>query len=140
MKIFRKNTLYVQKKDLLYLLTFNIDMPKTLKENLERIDINETNQHEFIRFTKKDEINYYNNLKWIIDYDEYINLTEEEILTQGNIINTKINRLLNNKTDKESLKEYKESLLRLQSLREAFWLKRGHTIIKIPIEGLIIRK
>lgn len=138
MKIFRNNILYVQKRDLNYLLIFNIDMPPILKENLKRIDLTDNNKNDFIRFRTKEEINYYNSLPWLIDYDEYSETDEIELLEIGNVIGQKLKTITNkdNYNNKEKLKEYKILALKLQTLRDFFWYKRGFINTQIPLECL----
>ena len=136
MKVFINNTLYVQRKDLMNILIFDINMPKNLKENLKRMDLSEDNQNSFVRFTIKDEINYYNSLPWIISYDEYKDLTDKELLELGNKIDRKMKRILsksiNSPKKNEYLDEYKKLALQMQSLREFFWYKRGFINIEVP--------
>ena len=158
MKAYLQNTLYIQKKDLLYLLKLNLDIPKELKDNLKRINLSEENikldreekfkqtiktetyeeNKDYIRFTSKKEIDYYINFPWIIDYDEYKDLTLEELMEEAKEINYELRSILkkedyNNKTN---LNNYKLLALKLQSLRDFFWLKRGFTRTKIPIDNI----
>ena len=136
MKVFNNGTLYVQKKDLMYLLIFDINMPKELKENLKRIDLSENNQNTFVRFTLKEEIAYYNSLPWIIDYDEYMDLTDNEILELGNKIARKMKRIINKSINSpkknEYLDEYKHLSIQMESLRDFFWYKRGFINFEVP--------
>lgn len=136
MKIFNNGTLYVQRKDLINLLIFDINMPKNLKDNLKRINLTEDNQYTFVRFTDKEEIAYYNSLPWIIDYDKYIDLTDNEILELGSKIDRKMKRItnkcINEHKKNEYLNKYKELALQLQSLRDFFWYKREFINFEVP--------
>ncbi len=158
MKVYIQNTLYIQKKDLSYLLKLNLDIPKVLKDNLKRIDLSEENitldreekfkqttkpelyeeDKDYIRFTSQAEINYYTNFPWIVDYDEYKDLTLEELMEEAKEINYELRSILNkeNYNNKINLNNYKLLVLKLQSLRDFFWLKRGFTRTKIPIDNI----
>lgn len=80
MKILDNNKIYVQKIDLIYLYNFYSKIPdfiffKILKECLLT---NENNKYDLIEFDKKKEIDFFDNLECILDYNKVKNLNYEE--------------------------------------------------------------
>ena len=82
MKILKDNKIYVQKNDMAYLNSSELDIPasiymKVYGKGITIID--NSNRYEFIEFTDPKEIEFFQGLDWIVDYDEVKDLTEEEL-------------------------------------------------------------
>ena len=68
MKIILKDSAYVQKIDISYLIESNLKIPESIYLKISCEDINDNNKYEFIKFTDHQEIKYFKNIDWIIDY------------------------------------------------------------------------
>lgn len=89
MKIFKDNSVYVQKNDMVNLNHTDISIPasifiKVFGQAITVID--ETNRYEFIEFNAPEEIKFFQEQDWIVDYNAIRDLTEEELMELGQSI------------------------------------------------------
>lgn len=98
MKISSNNKIYIQVIDLLWLNTLNIDMPDIIKRKLFKVCYNlingSINNTDFIYFDSNEIIKYFNNLDWIIDYNEVKDLSIIELIKYSNDIKNRCNNLI----------------------------------------------
>ncbi len=89
MKKFTEDAVYVQKKDLAYLIRSDLGVPAsiymTAYGNVPTV-IDHTNREEFVRFDEAIEIDFFSKAEWIFDYDKFINMSEEELINFGKAI------------------------------------------------------
>ena len=89
MKKFTEDAVYVQKKDLAYLIRSDLGVPAsiyvTAYGNVPTV-IDHTNREEFVRFDEDIEIDFFSKAEWIFDYDKFINMSEEELINFGKAI------------------------------------------------------
>lgn len=144
MKILTKNAIYIQKNDLAYLMTTIPNVPdniitKAIKQGEMIID--NTHRYEFIKFTKKNEIEYLNKQDWILDYNSIKNLTEKEMITLGqnivkerNILAKKFNAMPEEKRLQSLYMEIQCGQLefKMNSLRDYIFYKQGKIKMSIP--------
>lgn len=143
MKIIANNVAYVQKKDIDYIKQSDLKIPEFIFFKVfSTNNINENNEYEFVKFTKSNEIEYFKNLDWIIDYYQVKNLTEDDIIklieetaVQINKIADKFNKMNDHKKEKHLDMLIKCELLdyKMNSLRDALWFKQGHINMKLPV-------
>ena len=81
MKININNVLYIQRKDLKHLKKQQTNFPRSISTKKELENINTINDKKFLKIDNKQLINYINQVSYILDYDEYINMSEEELST-----------------------------------------------------------
>ena len=146
MKIINKENgqeaVYVQKGDLMY-VTHNCDsMPAALMEDFfsDIVIINGDNRNEFVRFTNPSEVEFFRKQEWIIDYRDFRNLSEDEIMNKGKEVIDKLNAVAEafnaSKNEAKREKLYNEHELleyRLQCVKEFLWYKQGHIKYSIPL-------
>lgn len=146
MKIIENNKIYVQKKDIKFLNTspFYIPIPSSLLSIIydEKIrEIDDVSKNQFIEFSSPEEINFFQSIDWIINYDEIKDLGEREIF------NVALN-LAQNKNDILSKFSYmsKKTKIRnanlliecdlidfkIYSLKEILAFKKGLIQIELP--------
>lgn len=144
MKILTKNAIYIQKNDLAYLVTTIPNVPdniikKAIKQGEMIID--NTHRYEFIKFTKKNEIEYLNKQDWILDYNSIKNLTEKEMITLGqniakerNILAKKFNAMPEQKRMQSLYMETQCSQLefKMNSLRDYILYKQEKIKMTLP--------
>jgi len=90
MKVFMNNKVYVQKQDLDFLKSGMeyLKYPSSIFDNMEEKGINEpfyvndSNKYDFVGFDKECEITFFKNCEWIIDFDSYIEMTNEELVNE----------------------------------------------------------
>lgn len=144
MKILTENAIYVQKNDMTYLSRMAKSIPSSILiqvygKGAETID--DENKNEFIKFDKDNEIEFFKNLDWIVDYQVLKNLTDEEIYSMGQDILNEKNRiarqfnLLSPVERKKNISMVNECELldyKLYSIRDILWFNQGHIYIKLP--------
>lgn len=137
MKKIINNILFVQRIDLLYLGESHIPVPESIYKKI-KFNIDDRNKYNFVMFNSKEDILFLNSIPWIIDYDEVKDLSEANIqeMIDNNLNERKdLNELMTKNTGAEKLHQYIEiqSLdLKIQSLRDALWYKKGMTKMNIP--------
>lgn len=115
MKIFRnedgKEKVYIQNVDMIYLKKLEKIFPSSIFSKLfgkEYELIMEQNEYDFISFNDPHEIQFFDDIDWIIDYDEYINLTIKEINDKYSVLYDKL-LYFANKLDSMSEQELKDN-------------------------------
>jgi len=137
MKIINKENAYIQKKDLLYLVSLNINIPNTIKDKINEVKVNNKNKDEFIEFNNSDEIEFIKNFKYIIDYN-YIELDEDELIKIEFSIRNKMNNIKEKYTNSSKSKsidlaiEYDLLEYKLYSINELIMLKKRNLSYKLP--------
>ena len=141
MKIILKDSVYVQKIDISYLIESSLKIHESIFLRISCEEINDNNKYKFIKFTNHNDIKYFKNMDWIIDYNSIKNLSEDEIISicqkialQINDIADKFNNMTEKKKDKNEDLIQKCELLdyKMHSLRDALWFKQGHINISLP--------
>ena len=151
MKIITDNAAYVQKVDLSYL--DSLDIPKTQSIYLSVFDwgktrLTATNQYDFYKYDKKEDIEFFKNIDWMVDYDEVKDCSDDELIKLGKAINgerTEIGERFNNMSIKERIKnpdlQLRHRLLayKLHTLTDYIMYKRGQINFELP-EGFKINR
>ena len=148
MKIFHKEegkeVVYVNLKDITYLYDkIEIKMPNSIFRKVppQVIVKKEKNQFLFVRFDKKEEVEFFKKYDFIVDYANYKNLTIEEIRKKWaktlelaeNL--TKIwNEIPLKKRKKNGciLKEIEDLEYKADWIKEIYLLKKEESNFKIP--------
>ena len=150
MKVFRNNCAYVQKNDLFYLLNLSKDIPNTVLEKFydkEDILIDDDNRFEFVKFDRPDEIIFFMNEDWIINYDNFQNMDFEEIESVAHkyyINSERMSALFNSLSNEEQHSNNgKDMMIESTKLRHIFddlrilsEYKRGVINMTVPGEEL----
>ena len=147
MKIFKDNSVYVQKNDLAYLSTFDISIPasiyiKFIGSSFTFVD--DTNRYEFIRYDEESEVEFFRNLDFIVDYNETKDLDDKDIMDVAMSVKHKQNDIAEtfNSMSKEEKEENQHMVVehqkldyKFESLRDILWFKQGHIKMVLP-EGV----
>lgn len=156
MKVFLKDRVCVQNKDLIHLLRFCDSLKEGIPSSI--IDkvfgkvyiVTSDNENDFVDFYKDSEIDFFRKLDWIVDYREYSDLSEEDLINAGcGIVNecasiaTGFNelpeedraRLYSDVNHQLELLEYK-----MLGVRDILWHKQGELKFAIPCDNAIIKK
>ena len=146
MKIFVNNKVYVQKNDLAYFLrgTEGISIPSSIIDKIfgQVFIVTDENRYEFVEFTSPKEIKFFEKCDWIVDYNLFDSMTEEEIVEYGCQINTERNKVANSfneLSEGEKEKQYiqvstKIELLefKMWAVRDILWHKQGRLKFSLP--------
>ena len=146
MKIFANNKAYIQKNDLAYFMrgTEGIPIPSSIIDKVfgQTFIVTDENRYEFVEFSSKEEIEFFKKCDWMVDYNLFDGLTEEEIVEYGCQINSERNKIaasFNELSDEEKEKQYiqvstKIELLefKMWSVRDILWHKQGHLKFPLP--------
>lgn len=83
MKIIAERAAYLQKYYFSILLSSslitNIGIPVSMLDILNKKTFRKYEGKDFIKFTKKEEIDFLKQSDWIVDYNTYINMSVEDI-------------------------------------------------------------
>ena len=116
MKINYSNKIYIQVIDLMWLNTLNIDMPGIVRKSIFNIGYklinNSISNTDFIYFEDNEIIKYFNNLDWIIDYDEVKDLSLYELTVYRNNVKKECNNLIKEYNGMDYYDKLKNWLLR----------------------------
>lgn len=146
MKIFKDNKVYVQKNDIAYLNHTDIAIPASIFTKVFGggiVIIDDRNRYDFIEFDLPEEVKFFEELDWIVNYDDVKDLEDNEIINLGqNLANEKntMAKRFNSMSNKE--KEANMDLVikcelmdfKIYSLRDILWFKQGHIKMTLPGE------
>ena len=146
MKLITENAVYVQRYDLgqLFITNSSDSMFKQIFGNSVLI-IDDSSKYQFEKFEKADEMEYFKSLDWIINYDDFKDLSDEEIITIGKSIEATRNQIAQNfnAMQKEERKNNSSMITKCQlldfkmdSLSDILWFKKGHIQMTLPEEYL----
>lgn len=81
MKVFRNNKIYVQKNDIMFAFNHSNSIPSVIINQFFKgiVIVDDNNRMDFVSFEDKAAIDYFSKLDYIINYDDYKNLTVEEL-------------------------------------------------------------
>ena len=146
MKIITNDAAYVQKNDIAYLNQTDLDIPvsiylKTCETGTFIVD--DSNRYEFIRFNKSDEIQFFKNQDWILDYNQVKDKTEDELIEYCERIITQYNELaetFNALSEQEQMQNTELDMqcdllaFKLFSLQEFIFYRKGLLEMQLPSE------
>ena len=144
MKIIVDDAAYIQKHDLTFLNKYEVQIPASILIRLTSDDItlmNDSEKFEFVKFDSSSEINFFQNVDWIINYDDVKNLSEKEIIELCQSIEKEKKLLLKqfNLTTNHEVKNISEIYNRCElmdfkiySLRNILFFKQGYIEMQLP--------
>ena len=146
MKLFVNNKAYVQKNDLAYLMrgAEGISIPSSIVDQVfgQVFIVTDENRYEFVEFSSPKEIDFFKKCDWMVDYNFFDGMTEEQIVEYGYQINSERNKIatsFNKLSEGEREKQYiqvstKIELLefKMWSVRDILWHKQGHLKFPLP--------
>ena len=97
MKLFHtengKELVYVQMQDIMHLNNTDMPIPASIYTKVFTgiVIVNDSNRFDFVRFDEEHEVKFFRELDFVIDYDQYKDLTDEQLDEEGNKIATKAN-------------------------------------------------
>ena len=114
------HTILVQKKDILKLIDLDINVPISILSTLKLKD-GEFSLDDYMEFFDLEEISFFANFNWLIDYDTYKNFSETELEIAISKVQKIINELemknINNEFSIE-IEKYKYMLDDINSIKK----------------------
>lgn len=146
MKIFANNKAYVQNNDLAYLMrgAEGISIPASIFEKVfgKVFIVTDQNRYDFVEFSEPKEIEFFKECDWMVDYNMFDGMTEEQIIEYGCKITDERNKMaseFNSLSQVEREKQYmrvsnKLELLdfKMWSVMDVLWHKQGRLKFSLP--------
>lgn len=146
MKLFVNNKVYVQKNDLAYFMrgTEGISIPSSIIDKVfgQVFIVTDENRYEFVEFSSPEEIDFFKKCDWMVDYNLFDGMTENQIVEYGCQINAEINKIatsFNELPEKERERQYIQASTKIEllefkmwSVRDILWHKQGHLKFTLP--------
>ena len=148
MKIFHtengKEVVYVQMQDIMYLSNeTDIPIPVTIftKVFAGVTIVDDSNRFKFVKFDDEHEVEFFKNLKFIIDFNQYKNLTDEQLEEEGKELATQANEIAkkwNSMTEEERKQnsfpydDHRNLSYMIKFLAEIYDVKHGKRTMPFP--------
>lgn len=148
MKIFNnengKEKVYVQMNDIMFLMNgTDIPMPAQVISKVFKhvVVVNDSNRFDFVGFDDKEVVEFFGKLDWVIDYNIYIKMSDEELSAEAsklaaedNLIVDKYNSLNSNERKENSklIQEHEIKGYKIKFLSEVYGLKHGVKEMLLP--------
>lgn len=114
------HTILVQKKDILKLIDLDINVPISILSTLKLKD-GEFSLDDYMEFFDLEEISFFANFNWLIDYDTYKNFSETELEIAISKVQKIINELETKNVNNEfsiEIEKYKYMLEDINSIKK----------------------
>jgi hypothetical protein len=139
-----KKKVYVQLNDVMMLMQFDSLIPVEVMDKIfsKVFIVTDENRFEFAEFVDDGTVEFFEACEWIPDFRKYKNMTEEEIVADGQIIANEMNEIAqqwNSMNDKQReknekiLTRYKRLEFKMHSCAEILFTKQGHRVMPFPI-------
>lgn len=149
MKLFHKEngqeTVYVQMQDILYLVhESNVSVPASIFEKVFSVGavfVTDANRFDFIRFEEEHEVDFFKKLEFVIDYDQYKDFSEEQLIAEVKKLEDKANGIAEKWNDMTSEERRENSELyeehqnldyMCRFLCEIYFVKNGKRSMPFP--------
>ena len=148
MKIFHtekgKEVVYVQMQDIMYISNeMDIPIPASIftKVFTGVTIVDDSNRFDFVRFDNQHEVNFFKDLNFILDYNKYRDLSDEDFEKEGQKLVNKANEIAkkwNSMTEKERkknysiLEEHKKISYMLRFMVEIDAVRHGRRLMPFP--------
>lgn len=147
MKIIRGNAAYVQMNDIAFLNQTDLPIPASIYMKVFGtgvVIIDDRNRYEFVKFEETDEIEFFKNLYWIVDYDLVNGFSDEDFVEVGEEmmkIKRRLFRMYNSLSEEDRkkhthlMRECELLDFKMHSLSEFLLFKQGTLKMTLP-EGV----
>lgn len=147
MKLFRNNKVYVQMNDVMFAMNHSNAIPAVIINQIFKdvVIVTSENRMDFVSFDDKAAIDYFRKLDFIVNYDDYKNLSIEELdakaaelIDKIGIVAEKYNSLSEEKRAKHQdlVDEHEKLEYVINYLSEIRGIKLGTNHMDIPGEIL----
>ena len=127
----------------MYLNNTDMPIPVFIYEKVFNgiVIVDDSNRFDFVRFDKEHEVKFFKKLDFVIDYDQYKDLTDEQLEEEGQKFATEANEIAerwNSMTPEERqqnsnlLQEHENLGYMLSFLSEVYAVKHGKRSMPFP--------
>lgn len=147
MKLFHtengKEVVYVQMQDIMHLNQSDLPIPASIYTKVFTgvTIVNDSNRFDFVKFDEEYEVRFFRDLEFVIDYDKYKDLTDEQLEEEGQKLAVKANEIAerwNNMSEEERkknsnlLQEHENIGYMLNFLSEIYAVKHRKRTMHFP--------
>lgn len=150
MKIITEGKVYAQLDDIVTIISnfpaFSTSIPESFFNTAYNgqnglLTVDDTNRYKFIEFNAADSIEFFKKLDAVIDYDEFKDVPDDEIIATGTKIYEEITEIAEkyNAMDSEQKKANQAMVVRanllvfrMYDLRNFLWFRQGHIKMTLP--------
>ena len=99
MKLFHtengKEVVYVQMQDIMHLNQSDLPIPASIYTKVFTgvTIVDDSNRFDFVRFDEEHEVSFFRDLEFVIDYDKYKDLTDEQLEEESKKLVVKANEI-----------------------------------------------
>ena len=146
MKIIRKDVAYVQNNDIARLMHSSSMIPASLFDSLFSTGcfiVVDENRYDFVEFRNEEDIEFFEGIDWIVDYDELNKLSDEQLEELGNKIVNEQNNIADaynfmtqfeRKKNQHLIEKYEKLEHQLNSISAFALFRRGKIEMTLPEE------
>lgn len=147
MKLFHtengKEAVYVQMQDIMHLNHSDMPIPASIYTKVYTgvVIVDNSNRFNFVKFDEEHEVKFFKELEFVIDYDQYKDLTDEQLKEEyqklaikANGIAEKLNAMTPDEIEQNRhlLLEYENLEYMLNFLSEIYAIKHGKREMPFP--------
>ena len=147
MKLFHtengKETVYVQMQDIMQLNQSNIPIPASIYTKVFTgiTIVDDSNRFDFVRFDEKHEVKFFKKLEFILDYDQYKELTDEQLEEEAKKLAIKANKIAEKWNSMSSderqqninlLEKHENIEYMLNFMWEIYAIRKGERLMPFP--------
>ena len=147
MKLFHtengKESVYVQMQDIMHLNNTGMPIPASIYTKVFTgiVIVDDSNRFDFVRFDEEHEVNFFKELEFVINYDQYKYLNDEQLkeefqklITRANKIAKKWNAMNPDERSLNSnlLQEHENLEYMLNFLSEVYAVNHGKRSMPFP--------
>lgn len=144
MKIITNDAAYVQMNDLMHLNQSDLPIPASVFMKVFGhgiVIIDNSNRFEFAKFEEDDDIEFFKNIDWIVDYYDVKELSVDDIIEVANGVNEQRNKIAEkynamNAKDRATNQRMRTDCELLNNkfygLRDFVWWRDGHIKFDLP--------
>lgn len=139
-----KKKVYVQLNDVMMLMQLEGTIPTEVMNKIfcDIFIVTDENRFEFAEFVEPSTVKFFEECDWIPDFRYYKNMTEEEIIADGQVMAEEMNELAAkwNGMDEDTkekntdvIQRYEQLEFKMHSTAEILWTKQGHRVMPFPV-------
>lgn len=139
-----KKKVYVQLNDVMMLMQLDDTIPaEVMKKIFSNVFVvTDENRFEFAEFVEPSTVKFFEECDWIPDFRYYKNMTDDEIIADGQVMAEEMNELAvkwngmdedTREKNADVIQRYEQLEFKIHSTAEILWTKQGHRVMPFPV-------
>lgn len=104
--------------------------------------VTDENRFEFAEFVEPSTVKFFEECDWIPDFRHYKNMTDDEIIADGQVMADEMNELAvkwngmdedTREKNADVIQRYEQLEFKMHSTAEILWTKQGHRVMPFPV-------